>query len=113
MAIRYGSSFDGTLPFSDTTVRFSMTANVAQTFTVPGDSTQKYVLTFGLSSNANLFVGYNVTATTPAANTSSSTQGIEFIPPDSQRFAIGGDVLSLTSPDATAYVGISIRSVAN
>ena len=72
---------------------------------------QKFSLLFGMSSNANVFVGYNVAATIPVANSVGVTQGIEYITPDSKRYAIGGDVLSFISPDATAWVGVSVRSI--
>lgn len=113
MAIRYTSSFDKTIPFSDTDNQLHLVANTAVDITLPGDKTHKYTVLFGLSSNSNLFVGYNVTATIPAAGTSTDTSGIEFITPDSQRYAIGGDVLSFISPDADTYVGISLRSIPN
>lgn len=113
MAIKYTSSFDQTIPFSDTDEQMHLTTGVEQNFTVPGNRDQKFSLLFGLSSNTNLFVGYNVTAVVPAANTVTNTQGIEFITPDSKRYAIGGDVISLISPDANAYVGVSIRSIPN
>ena len=111
MAIRYTSSYDETIAFSDTDAQIHLTANIEQTYTVPGDKTQKFTLLFGLSSNANLFVGYNVTATVPGANTVTTTQGIEFITPDRKRYAVGGDVIHLISPDANTYVGISVRSI--
>ncbi len=113
MAIRYTSSYDQTIAFSDTDEQFHLTANVEQHFTVPGNSDQKFNLLFGLSSNANIFIGYNVTATIPAADSATTTQGIEFITPDSKRYVIGGDVISIITPDTVAYLGISIRSIPN
>ncbi len=110
MAIRYTSSFDA-IPFSDTDAQFHLTANTAETVTIPGDATMKFILTFGYSTSLNLFVGYNVSAVVPAANTVTTTSGIEFIVPGEQRYAIGGDVLSLITPDANLYGGISIRSI--
>ena len=113
MAIRYSSSFDLTRPFSDTDFQIHLTANTLVTVTIPGTSSQKFTILFGTSSNTNLFVGYNVAATIRAANTATNTQGIEFICPDDARYVIGGDTISLISPDANAYVGISIRSIPN
>jgi hypothetical protein len=113
VTLRYTSSFDQTIGFTDTDAQLGLTAGVALSWTVPGTGDQKFVLTFGTSSNANIFVGYNVTATFPAANTVTTTSRIEFITPDSQRYAIGGDVLSFITPDATAYMGISVRSIPN
>lgn len=111
MSIRYTSSFDQTIAFSDTDAQFTLTANAAQSYTVPGAATQKVNMLFGMSSNANVFVGYNVAATVPGAGTHTTTQGIEFMTPDSKRYAVGGDVISLITPDATAYVGISVRGI--
>lgn len=113
MAIRYSSSFDKTIPFSDTDFQLSLTANVVQTITIPGSNTHKYTILFGTSSNANIFAGYNVAATVPAANTTTTTQGIEFITPDCARYVIGGDTVSFITPDATAFLGVSVRSIAN
>ena len=113
MAIRYTSSFDETIAFSDTDAQFALAANIAQSWTVPGTSSQKFNLLFGMSSNANVFVGYNVTAAVPGAGTHTTTHGLEFMTPDSKRYAIGGDVISLISPDTVTYVGISVRSIPN
>ncbi len=113
MAIRYSSSFDKTIPFSDTNFQLHLTANNAQTITIPLSSAHRYTILFGMSSNANIFAGYNTTAAVPAGNTNSSTQGVEFITPDSARFVVGGDTVSFVSPDADAYLGVSIRSIAN
>ena len=113
MAIRYTSSFDETIAFSDTDAQFALATNTAQSWTVPGTKDQKFNLLFGMSSNANVFVGYNVTATVPGAGTHTTTQGIEFMTPDSKRYVIGGDVISLITPDAAAWVGISVRSIPN
>lgn len=113
MAIRYTSSFDETIAFSDTDVQFALATNTEQSWTVPGASNQKFILLFGMSSNANVFVGYNVTATVPNPGTQTTTQGIEFMTPDSKRYVIGGDVISLKTPDTAAWVGISVRSITN
>lgn len=113
MAIDYSSSFDKTIPFSDTDYQFGLNANTALSFTLPGTYAQKYVLTFGLRSDKDLWVGYNVTAVVVPLGTVTNTQGIELITPNSQRFAIGGDIISLISPDAATYVGVSVRSITN
>lgn len=111
MALRYTSSFDQTIGFSDTCAQIGLTTGVTETYTVPGNSDQKFVLTFGVSSNANVFVGYNVTATSPGANTVTTNPFVEFIVPGMQRYSIGGAELSFISPDATDYVGISVRQI--
>lgn len=113
MTILYTSSFDQSLAFSDTTFRFALTNGVEQHVTLPGDKTHKYNLLFGETSNANVFVGYNVTATIPADNTTITDSFVEFMTPDSKRMAQGGDVISLITPDTRAYVGMSVRKIPN
>ena len=113
MAIPYSSSYDETIPFSDTTFRLVLTVGVVQTVTIPGTKSQKFSLLFGLSSNANVYVGYNATPSVPAANTTISDSNVEFITPDSKRYAIGGDVISFVSADATANIGMSVRQIPN
>jgi len=113
VAIRYTSSYDQTISFSDTNVIFSLTAGIVQTYTIPGTASDKFSLLFGLSSNASILVGYNATPVAPAANNKSTTQGVEFITPDSKRYAIGGDVISVLCIDATDTMGISLRSIPN
>lgn len=113
MAIRYTSSYDQTISFSDTDVIFSLTVGIVQTYTVPGTASDKFSLLFGLSSNARILIGYNATPVAPAANNKSTTQGVEFITPDSKRYAIGGDIISVLCVDATGTLGISLRSIPN
>lgn len=113
MAIRYTSSYDETIAFSDTDAQIGLTVNNVQSYTVPGTRDQKFTLLFGMSSNATIFVGYNVVPTVPALNGVAQVQGIEFITPDRKRYAIGGDILYFITPDATAYVGVSVRSIPN
>jgi hypothetical protein len=113
VAIRYSSSFGNTIPWSDTDWQFALAANAVLSFTLPGDFTYKYTLLFGLRHDSNLFVGYNVSPTVPGGGMSTNVQGVEFITPDSQRYAQGGDVIYLVTPDTTAYVGVSVRSIPN
>lgn len=106
MTTQYASNFGGTQPFSDTAAQFSLAANTAQTYTVPGDSSVKYKVTFGYNDTANVYVGYNVTATSPTAGTNTTSGNIEFRP--EIRFVKGGDVLSILTPDTTAHIGLSL-----
>lgn len=106
MTTKYNSNFEGTRPFTDNTVRFQLATNTAQSFTVPGDSKQKYKASFKYTSTSNIFVGLNVTATVVGAGTKESTQNIEYRP--DERYVSGADVLSLITPDAAgAYAGIT------
>jgi hypothetical protein len=103
---KYNSNFEGTRPFSDTTVRFQLATNTAQSFTVPGDATQKYKASFKYTSTSNVFIGLNKTATVVGAGTKESTTNIEFRP--DERYVSGGDVLSVITPDAAgAYAGVT------
>jgi hypothetical protein len=113
VALKYTSSFDKTIGYTDVEAQMSLTVGVAIAYTLPGTEDQKFVLTFGTSSNANIFMGYNVTPAVPAANTLTQVARVEFITPDCQRYARGGDVITVITPDATAYLGISVRSITN
>lgn len=110
MATNYNSNFDVTIPFSDTCVQVSLAANVEQTYTVPGEASQKYQAIFGYAATANVYVGYNVTAASPAGGTNNTTGNIECRP--DKRYVKGGDVLHFVSPDAGgAYIGMSLRAL--
>lgn len=111
MAIPYTSSYDETISFSDVDEQFALATNTAQTYTVPGNSTQYFTVLFGKSSTSNIFVGKNNTAAIPAAGTKTNLQYVEFINPGEKRYVVGGDVLSFITPDASAYIGISVRSI--
>lgn len=107
----YNSNFDGTKPFSDVCAQINMAANVEETYTVPGTAAQRYRAKFEFASNANVYVGLNVTATSPAAGTTTDTANIEFRPSE-PKYVKGGDVIHVVSPDAAgAYVGISLLAV--
>ena len=112
MAVPYISSYDKTVPFSDTNANMNLVANVALTYTVPGPITNKYSMRFAFTSIANIFVGYNTPALIPASGTIVSEANIEFRTQE-QRYVKGGDVLSFITPDTTQYVGISLRAIPN
>jgi hypothetical protein len=103
---KYNSNFDKTYPFTDTSVRFALATNVAQTYTVPGTNEQKYRAIFSYASNSNVIVGLNATATVPGAGTNQTTQTMEYKP--KARYVKGGDVISAITPDASAYCGVSL-----
>jgi hypothetical protein len=113
MAIKYNSNFEQTVAFSDVCAQVSLQANVAETFTLPGPDTIKYQLRFSYISTSNVFVCKNAAPTIPAAGTVGTQQYNEFRPgaDGSKRYAQGGDVIHLITPDATAYVGISVAQV--
>lgn len=113
MAIKYNSNYDVTVPFSDVCETFNLATNAAQSFTVPGDVTSNYSCRFGYRFDSNVFVCVNGTATVPGAGTKNSTQYQELNPgiDGSQRYLKGGDVISIVTPDANAYVSLSIRQI--
>lgn len=107
MTVQYSNNFNDTTIFSDTNGRFTLKATVVTTYTVPGDDSLIYQARFEYASNSNVFVGYNTTPTLPANNTVESTGTVEFKP--CKRQVKGGDVLSLLSPDTTAYCGVALQ----
>lgn len=110
MAITYNSNYDETIPFSDVCAQIGLTANVAQSFTVPGAATINYSARFSFTEQSNIFVRLNSAPTTPPGGTVGTQQYNEFRP-QTQRYVKGGDVIYCISPDATAYVGISLRQL--
>ena len=113
MAIQYNSNFDVTIPFSDVCGQVALQANVEEVFTVPGTATTKYSARLSYISTSNVFVRLNGVPTVPAAGTVGTEQYNEFRPGDdgSQRYVQGGDVIHFITPDATAYVGVSLRQL--
>ena len=111
MALPYTSSFDKTIGFTETSYPFHLTATVVTTITLPGTGINKYVLTFGNTTTSNIFVGYNETPAIPGGDTATLQARVEFVVPGEQRYAIGGDVISLITPDAAAYGSVSVRSI--
>jgi hypothetical protein len=105
---QFQSSFNETLPFSDTCAQIALATNVAQTYTIPG--TNKYQMTLSYICTANVFVGYNVSASVPAPNAINTNPNVEFRPVD-KKFVKGGDVISFITPDASAYVGVSLLTI--
>ncbi len=106
----YNSSYEGTTPFSDTCVQFNLATNAALSYTIPGSNSQTYRAKFSYSSNSNVWVSFNGTASIPVSGTSSTSANQEFRP--DLKFVRGGDVLNLKSSDATgAQVGVSLLQV--
>jgi hypothetical protein len=106
----YARNFNDTLPFSSTCVKMLLAASTALSWTVPGEATQKYRAKFRASSTAEIWVGYNVTATVPTSNTATNVPYIEFLPLDECRYVNGGDVLSFISL-TTPSIGVSLLQV--
>lgn len=109
MAIQYNSNYEGTIPFSDTDYQVGLVANSQQTITVPGAATIQYQALFSYICTSNVFVRNNATPTIPPGGTIGTQQYNEFRP--NKRYVKGGDVIHLITPDATAYVGVSLRQL--
>jgi hypothetical protein len=111
MTLRYTSSYDKTVAFSDTDAQLHLTVGSVLTYTLPGGRDTKYTIMFGYNSNSNVWVGLNATPVIPSADSITLVPFVEFRP--DRRYAIGGDVLSFITPDAVVYMGISVRSIPN
>jgi hypothetical protein len=97
------------MPFSDTCFQVSCNANVEQTVPVPGSPTQQYQALFGYNLDSNVFVCVNATPAIPALGTVGTQQYNEFRP--EKRYVKGGDVIHFITPDASAYIGVSLRQL--
>src|ERR1044071_3193458 len=93
----YQRNFKDTMPFSNTCMSAVLSASTALPWTVPGDSSQIFRAAFRSSFTAEVWVGYNVTATIPTSNTATATPNQEFIPLLEPKYVKGGDVLSFIS----------------
>lgn len=109
MAIQYNSNYNETMPFSDVCFQVGLGANVEETITVPGADTIQYQAFFEYISTTNVFVCKNATPSIPPIGTVGTQQYNELRP--QKRYVRGGDVIHLITPDATAYVGVSLRQI--
>jgi hypothetical protein len=109
MAIQFNSNYNETMPFSDVCFQVGLGANVDELVTVPGSDTIQYQAFFEYASNSNVFVCKNAVATIPPIGTVGTQPYNEFKP--EKRYVRGGDVIHLITPDATAYVGVSLRQI--
>lgn len=109
MAIKYNCNYDGTIPFSDVCYQVGLGVGVEQTITIPGDDTTQYQALFSYNYVSNVFVRLNNIPTTPLVGTVETQQYGEYRP--EKRYVKGGDVVHLITPDATAYVGVSLRQL--
>lgn len=110
MAIQYNSNYDETIPFSDVSGQVALAANTEKTYTVPGSDVVAYSVRFSYNYVSNVFVRINGTPTIPASGTVGTQQYNEYRP-ETQRLVKGGDVIHFITPDATAYVGFSLRQL--
>jgi hypothetical protein len=105
----YNANYNETMPFSDTCLQLNLAANTAQSWTVPGSPQQFYQAYFKYNCISNVFVCSNGTAVSPGGGAQTTQQYSEFRP--KKRYVRGGDVLSFVTPDATAYMGVSLRQI--
>ncbi len=109
MTTLYNSNYIETMPFSDTCAQVNLATNAQQTFTVPGNVTTQYQAYFEYTSTSNVFVRLNGTPAIPGAGSVGTEQYNEFKP--KKRYVKGGDVIHFITPDASAYVGVSLRQI--
>jgi hypothetical protein len=109
MTIQYNANYIETMPFSDTCVQVNCAANIAETFTVPGNPEQQYQAYFEYNQSSNVFICKNSTPAIPASGTVGTQQYNEFRP--KKRYVRGGDVLNFITPDTNAYIGVSLRQL--
>ncbi len=109
MTIQYNSNYDGTIPFSDSASQVNCGSNVEQTVTVPGPATAQYQALFEYIQNSNVFICLNATPVIPSIGSVGSQQYNEFRP--KKRYVRGGDVIHFITPDASAFVGVTLRKL--
>jgi hypothetical protein len=105
----YSKLSNGTLIISDTGAQFNLATTTALSYTVPGTSQQKYKCIFSWGYNANVWVGYNVTATLPGTGAINSTYNIQLRPDEIE--VKGGDVLSFISTAAVTDAGLNLYAL--
>lgn len=109
MAIAYNANYIETMPFSDVCAQVNCAAGVEQTFTVPGTTTQQFQAYFEYNQSANVFIRLNGVPTVPSSGSVGTQQYNEFRP--KKRYVRGGDVIHFITPDASAYIGVSLRQL--
>lgn len=107
MTTPYQMNFCECFPFSDTGMDAILAASTALPWTVPGTDKNVYRVSFGCSSNAEIWVKKNGTALVPISNTITTTYEQEFVVPGMCRYVKGGDVLSFIST-GTPQIGVSL-----
>ena len=103
---KYNTLYNGTTPFSDTAPQFSLLAGTALTYTVPGNSSQKYRVKFSWPYDGNVWVAINNPARLPIPGFMTSNS-VSTLRPD-VKYASGGDVLSFISTNAVLDAGFEL-----
>ncbi len=109
MTITYNSNYKETRPFSDTCAQMSFIPGFVENYVVPGTPEMQYEVVFEYACNSNVFVTINGTPAFPAPGVITSQPYCEFKP--KKKYAKGGDLISLVTPDATGYAGLSLSRI--
>lgn len=109
MTTQYNSNYIETMPFSDTCSQVNVATGTSQSVTVPGLNNMVYQACFEYPEQVNVYVGLNVVPTVPANGSVTSQPFVEFKP--KKRYVRGGDILHVSTPDTSAYFGISFRQI--
>jgi hypothetical protein len=107
----YSELFDGAKPWSSIGGMLQLTANTPLSYTVPGNSTQKFRADFEFNQNDDVWVAYNKTAVIPTPGVAVEVNQQEFRP--TPKFVIGGDVLSFISTGTNVQCGVSLLQLPN
>lgn len=99
MTTPYQNAYNNTMPFSDNAPTVALAANTELTYTVPGNSSLRYRVSFSWAYNSNVWVSVNSTASIPTPGTINSSSTQEYRPgaDGSARYVRGGDVLHFIS----------------
>jgi hypothetical protein len=81
----------------------TLTANIAQSYTVPS-TFKEYIAIFSIDPGTRIWIASNATAVGP---TSSFANTVSTLNPTA-RFVNAGDVLSFISSDTNAMVGVNL-----
>jgi hypothetical protein len=90
------------MPFSNNIWGTTLAANVAQSCTVPGNSSMQLIAVFSYSSGCDVFVNPVTTAAVPGSSFAQSATELNPV----MRTVTGGSTLSVISP-ASGYITIS------
>ncbi len=86
----------------------SLTANAAQTFTVPSNYSN-WIAIFSYTPGSNIFVSFTTTAAVPSGTVGALTSVLN----PSARAVAGGSTFSVITPDATSpYITVEFQIVA-
>lgn len=103
----FNSTYDGMLPFSNTTPSVNLTQNSPLSYTVPGTSADTYRIEFHYADNSNVYIANGSTASSPTSGTVATASVSSYKP--SVRLVHGADVLSFVTPDSGgAYFGFDL-----